>query len=275
MNRPILVGIDRSETAKAALEWAAREAALRQVPLRLLHAFSWPLLSVPIDPRSTSAWSEAEQLVADCEARAARIAPGIEITGELSDDHPSAALLKRAADAGLVVVGTRGHGGFAGLIIGSTALQVAGHSTVPVVVVGERRGAADGDIVLGVGTEPADALLAAAFEQAALYGAALRAVHAVRSTETDLETGSERSAGEDRINGLLATWRTKHPEVTVTVTVNIDVVEARARHALIEASGSARLVVLGSREHPGFTTSGLGSVTHAVIHNSRCPVLIA
>jgi nucleotide-binding universal stress UspA family protein len=270
VNRPILVGVDRSEAATTALEWAAHEADLRGAPLRLVHAFPWPLLSVPIDPRQTSAWAEAERLLEESRERAAAIAARAEITAELSDEHPSAALLKRSAEAGLVVVGTRGHGGFAGLIIGSTALQVAGHATVPVVVVGDRPRSAGGDVVVGVGDKPPAALPAAAFDEATLHGARLRAVHAFRPTETDLEADWERSAEEDRITAMLDTWRKEHAGVAVT----IEVVEARARHALITASESARLLVLGKREHPGFTTSGLGSVTHSVIHNARCPVLI-
>lgn len=270
MNRPILVGVDRSEAAAAALRWAAREAELRGAPLWLLHAFPWPLLSVPVDPRETGAWAEGERLLEESRERATAVAPRTEITTELSDEQPSAALIKRSADTGLVVVGTRGHGGFAGLIIGSTALQVAGHATVPVAVVGDRPGDTSGDVVIGVGDKPPSALRAAAFEEAALYGARLRAVHAFRSTETDLEADWERSAEEDRITAMLDIWRKEHPGVEVA----IDVVEARARHALITASESARLLVLGKREHPGFTTSGLGSVTHSVVHNAQCPVLI-
>jgi nucleotide-binding universal stress UspA family protein len=281
MSRAILVGIDGSDQSRSALDWAAAEAALRNAPLHLLHAFPWPLLSVPLDPHRTVAWTDAQRLMVDSERRAAELAPAIEVTSEIVMDGPATALIKRAEQADLVVVGTRGHGGFIGLIVGSAALQVAGHAPCSVVVVGPRSHPATDvrEIVVGVDGRSADSPLQAAFEEAALRGVRLRALHAWRLPEAspgdmvplfsdveEIQWASERHLAE-----ALAGWREKFPEVPVVTEAAND----RARHAMIQASSQAELLVVGTRDHSGPLSLALGSVTHAVLHRSACPVLVA
>lgn len=281
MNRAIVVGIDGSDPSRSALDWAAAEAALRNVPLHLLHAFPWPLFSVPFDPHRTDAWEDAQRLRADSEQRAAELAPAIDVTSEIVMDGPATALIKRAEDADLVVVGTRGHGGFIGLIVGSAALQVAGHAPCPVVVVGSRPHPATDvrEILVGVDGRPADAQLQAAFEEAALRGIRLRALHAWRFPEVSpddmvpLVSNIEQieHTSERHLTEALTGWREKYPEVPVVA----EVVNDRVRHALVQASSQAELLVVGAREHSGPFSLALGSVTHAVLHRSACPVLVA
>lgn len=135
----IVVGIDGSPGAAAALRWAVAEARLRGAVLQVLHAWQLPVLAVApfaaptIDAREYQA--AAEQLVADsvADAGAEDLAPQQVAEG----GGPAAVLLRHAVGASLVVVGTRGRGGFAGLLLGSVSQQVIGHAPCPVVVVPE------------------------------------------------------------------------------------------------------------------------------------------
>jgi nucleotide-binding universal stress UspA family protein len=281
MNRSVLVGIDGSDQSRRALDWAAAEAALRGAPLHLLHALSGPRFRVPLDPHRTEAGEDAQRLLADARRRAAELAPGLDVTSELVMERPAAALIERTGHAALVVVGTRGHGGFTGLIVGSVALQVAGHAHCPVVVVGARTHPhpETHEIVVGVGDQPATAQIQAAFEQAALRGAALRALYAwefpattpdgmvpLVSSIEQIERAARRHLAE-----ALTGWRDKYPEVPVVLEVAND----RPRHALVQASSRAELLVVGARDHSGRFFPPLGAVTHAVLHRAACPVLVA
>lgn len=135
----VVVGVDGSANARVALDWAAKEAALRQQQLQIVMAWHEPYVggafSVPvvIDPveMETSFRTLLNDVVAD--ARAAH--PGLDIDGSLVHDSPASALLGAADDDDLLVVGGRGHGGFLGLLMGSVSSQVVGHATCPVVVV--------------------------------------------------------------------------------------------------------------------------------------------
>jgi nucleotide-binding universal stress UspA family protein len=284
--RPILVGLDGSGPSAAALEWAAHEAALRDTGLHILHAYPWPLMGVPLDPRQTPAWAGAEQMMADAARTAERCLPRGNVHTELVTDPAAATLIERSAGAALVVVGTRGRGGFRELLVGSVALQVAGHAAAPVVLVhaGWKAPIDDREIAVGVGT---DAPLAAAFAEADLRGVRLRAVRAwlpplggpggltpmvadgVLPTETDLRQ-YERLA-ENHLVGALTPWRSRYPDVRTAESVVCD----RARHALIEVSNHAELLVIGAHDQPGPHGLALGGTAHAVLHHAACPVLVA
>jgi nucleotide-binding universal stress UspA family protein len=284
--RPILVGLDGSEPSSAALEWAAREALLRDTGLDILHAFPWPLLGVPLDPRRTDAWQGAERLVAQAGARAGDILPGERVHGEVVTDSAARTLIDRSADATLIVVGTRGRGGFRELLVGSVALQVAGHAVCPVVLVhaGWRPPVDAREIAVGVGT---DAALAAAFAEADLRGVNLRAVRAWQpplggsggltpmvadgSIPTELDLRQYERVAEAHLTGALTPWRTRFPKVRIAESVVCD----RARHVLIEISEHVELLVIGAHDQTGPHSLALGGTAHAVLHHATCPVLVA
>jgi nucleotide-binding universal stress UspA family protein len=285
--RPILVGFDGSGPSTAALEWAAREALLRDTSLRILHAFPWPLLGVPLDPRRTDAWEGAERMVAEARQMAAEWGVAAErLHAEVVTDGASATLVERSAEAVLVVVGTRGRGGFRELLVGSVALQVAGHAACPVALVrtGWRPQIDDREIAVGVGT---DAPLAAAFAEADLRGIRLRAVRAWQppvagpggltpmisdgAFPADTDVQHFERVAESHLIGAIAPWRTRYPGVRVAEAVVCD----RPRHALIEVSKSAELLVIGAHDEAGPHAPALGGTAHAVLHHATCPVLVA
>jgi nucleotide-binding universal stress UspA family protein len=147
--RRIVVGVDGSPGSLEALRWALAEAGLRGAEVRVVHAWMVPLIDAVPEPWAigspTLGPSEdqvhehleaAARKVLDASMEEARPAdPGVEIEGELAEGRPAAALLAAAQDADLLVVGSRGRGGFAGLLLGSVSAQCVHHAPCPVVVV--------------------------------------------------------------------------------------------------------------------------------------------
>ncbi|WP_285578816.1 universal stress protein [Actinoallomurus iriomotensis] len=273
--RPILVGVDGSAPGDAALRWAAHEASLRGVGLRVVHVFAGaPLVD---DIGRNLDWEEAHHTVEDAHRRAEKISSELHVRSQVVLGGPAETLIRQSVEAGLVVLGKRGRGGFRDLLAGSVALQVAGHAAGPVVLVhsGWRPPIDDREIVVGAGREAA---LRAAFAEADLRGARLRALHAWRpimpagpSGLTPMTLAELEQNEEKTLTRTLIPWRERHPGVRVVESVVCD----SSRHALTEASRTAELLVVGAREHFGGYTLALGTTAYAVIHHVTCPVLIA
>lgn len=283
----VVVGVDGSASSLAAAEAAAVEARRRDAGLRVVHAFIWPAMHVPLGP---SAWGPpeggllhmTERLVAEAVERAKAAAPAVEVTGGVVTGEPLTVLEAQSRAAELVVVGSRGMGGFVGLLVGSTAVHLAAHGRCPVLMVREPPEAA-GPIVLGVdGSAAGDKAVDFAFAEAALRGAPLDALHAwtpwnapmAPPQDTSMPYTNEPGAlaeGEERLLAeTLVGRRERYPGVSVTQRV----VRGATREALIEASRTARLLVVGARGRGGFAGLLLGSVSHAVLHHAHCPVAV-
>lgn len=283
---PIVVGVDGSESAARAVRWAAAEAALRDVPLRLVSVFTAvppgrfgdPSLSGPYRRHLVEAGHAALDAAAGV---AGEVAPGVEVQPDLREGYPAPALLAASGDAVLTVVGSRGLGGFTGLLAGSVAVALAAHGGSPVVVVRGDEVAEtsdEGPVLVGVDGSPAsEAAIGLAFEEASLRGAPLQALHswldhglvpalASRLDWTVLES-EERALLVQRLAG----WAQKYPEVDVRRVVERD----RPARALVAASKAAQLVVVGSRGRGGGAGLFLGSVSHALLHHAHCPVMVA
>lgn len=137
--RPVVVGVDDSPGSVAALRFALREAVLRAAPLRVVHAWTVPALgeAAGMVPLLLDDLRREEQAVLDraIEQATEGADPGVELQRVLVEDPPGRALVEASRDAQLVVVGSRGRGGFAGLLLGSVSQQVAHHAPCPVVIV--------------------------------------------------------------------------------------------------------------------------------------------
>jgi nucleotide-binding universal stress UspA family protein len=280
----ILVGTDGSRHSLRAVEWAATEAALRGVPLRVVHAAAPWLYDKNVDPRllSVREWllASGEEIVGSAVEAARTRANGITVDGETVPGGAARALLDHARDASMVVIGSHGVGTVAGLLLGSTALQVVGHTPVPAVVVRHTEPVLREEIAVGLdGPSPDEPALAFAFEEAALRKSLLRAVH-VWSDPGTSGFGAltpllydPESVAEDysrRLNETLAVWREKYPEVQAVS----DVVHGRPVRILAGVSARADLLVVGSRGRGGFAGLVLGSVSHGLLHHSHCPVAV-
>ena len=140
----IVVGVDGSACAHAALEFAASEAALRGARLRIVCAWDIPPamyaggFAPGFDQETLDAFRDnAETIVRTELAEAKRLQPSIEVEARTSEGQAAEVLLEAARDASLIVVGTRGHGGFASLLLGSVSQQVVHHAPCPVLVIRE------------------------------------------------------------------------------------------------------------------------------------------
>ncbi len=286
--RSIVVGYDGSEHALKAVEFAANEASSRQAPLRLVHAFTPPMggaglgygMVLPADALETMRDSIAANLATDVAELRTRF-PDVDIDATVIVGNSAAALLEESAEAQLLVVGSRGLGGFRGMLLGSTGIQIASHSTCPVVVVRDLPEPDAKKVVVGLdGSELSQAALAWALDYASRHGLILHAVHAwtlpsfdllaapAGPGSADLQTITEeeqRSAAES-----LAGFRDRYPDVTIEETV----IKESAAKALLNAAKDAALIVVGTHGRGEVMAAVLGSVSQTLLRKADVPVVV-
>lgn len=277
----IIVGVDGSRAGLEAAGWAAKEAVRRGVPLRVVYATPrWVLETEEGDRYAGIAkWMRegGETVLAAAVERARREAPQVEVESAQLPGDPREALIEAAGKADLLVVGNHGLGGFRGLLLGSVAYGVAGQAPGNVVVVPEVPAPARGEVVVGVdGSQIGAAALDFAFEEAALRGATLRAVHAwtwfeagggffPRPGDADDEQARARVLKE-----ALAGPRERYPDLEVIE----EVVRGHPAEVLKQASDGADLLVVGSRGRGTLAGLLLGSVSQAMLQHATCPVAV-
>lgn len=290
-SRAVVVGLDGSEPARVAADWAAAEAARRCVSLRLVHAvnvapFTPAAGYVPPQGLFEALEDEGRRWLLEAKAEIGAVYPGLVVEEEVRAGHPVGVLVGCSERAGLVVVGAGGAGGLAGVLAGSTAISLAAYGRCPVAVV---RGPVlgelpeeQGPVVVGVDGSPAsEAAVGIAFEEASLRGARLLAVHAWSGFESDsryLAAGrfaedwtSVHAAQREVLAERLAGWQEKYPDVEVRRLV----ARRRPVPCLLRYGAGARLLVVGSRGRGGFAGLLLGSTSRAVIQRAGCPVIVA
>ncbi|MEO3748361.1 universal stress protein [Plantactinospora sp. B5E13] len=287
----VVVGVDGSAESLRALDWAAEEARLRGRPLRVVHAFIWPMLHVPLGPApmappDAGLRQQAERILDGAADRARRVAPGLAVSTELPEGAPAPALIEASHGAELVVVGSRGLGGFAGLLLGSVGVQVTAHAAGPVVVVrGEAHESSaavvvPGEVLVGVdGSELSALAVGFAFEYAHRHALGVAAVHVARpgrpgggnGRAASGPAGGDPAASEARLlTDALAGWGEKYPNVlTRSATVS-----GRPAEVLVQQAAGAELVVVGARGRGGFAGLLLGSVSQAVLQHAPTPVAV-
>lgn len=285
MSAFVVVGVDGSASSLDAVACAAREAEYREATLRVVHVLDRPAAHLPLDAVLPQAVRDhlreaADRLVDEAVVRARTLAPDADVLGRVVPGEPLSVLEAESRTAELVVVGSRGLGGFRGLLLGSTATGLAAHGRCPVLVVREQADPA-GPIVLGVdGSAAGAAAVRFALEEASLQGARVVAVHAWTTWNAPMpppqdpalpyanRPGMLAAAEERLLAEALAGTCERYPDVKVEHKV----VHGPTREALIEASRSARLTVVGSRGRDGFSGLLLGSVSQALLHHAHSPV---
>ncbi|MFF5313286.1 universal stress protein [Streptomyces massasporeus] len=287
MANPVVVGVDGSQSSLDAVEVAAREAGLRGVGLRLVHAFGWPSMHVPPggppwNPAAAGVRELVDGTLLKAEQRAREVVPRVETTRDVTVGEPLMVLEIESRTASLVVVGSRGLGAFGSLLLGSTAVHLAAHGRCPLLVV---RGRPDpsGPVLLAVdGSGAGEEAVEFAFAEAALRGVDLVALHVWNARSERAYEGPgdplnvtvdiERLREEEQrsLDETLSPWQERRPQVTVRRRL----VRSRVRPALIEASREAQLVVAGARGRGGFAGLLLGSVSQALLHHAHCPVAV-
>ncbi|MFI8301312.1 universal stress protein [Streptomyces nigra] len=300
MTRTITVGLDGSPASLAAADWAAHEAQLRNLPLRLVTAWEWQApafapatgLGVPVPPGELQRAS-AQHLLAQARSRVGEARPGLRIDTDEIPGLPVPALLKAAEEAELLVLGSRGLSKTAGYLLGSVSQAVLASCERPVVIVraaehgeeealpatSEREAAAVSDhrdVVLGLDLhKPNDAVIDFAFDAASRRAARLRIIHGwtlppyyyggelMPDMNDDMVKRSE-------LSDVLRPWQDRYPAVEIHAQATI----GGAGHHLVDTSYDAALVVVGRQTRRAAVGAHIGPVTQALLHHAVAPVAV-
>ena len=297
MLRTITVGLDGSPESRAAAEWAAREATLRDLPLKLIHIWEpvpAPMAQAPLLGAETHQhWTE--RIPRETAEGISLRHPGVEVTSGHVAGRPSEVLTEAARTAELLVLGSRGFGGVGGFMVGSVGLSVVAHTERPVVLVRAQEQAADEHemdpagipsasspfrpVVLGLDVErPDPTLIEFAFDAAKHRATALRVVHGwnpppyyAYGTPANPALHEALALGEaEALAEVLRPWRQKFPDVEVAEASRYG---SAAVH-VVDASREASLVVVGRRIRRSPFGAHIGHVTHAVLHHATAPVAV-
>ncbi|MFE1907923.1 universal stress protein [Streptomyces gardneri] len=281
MTRSIVVGLDGTEQAKAAAEWAAVEALLRGTAVHLVHARE----PVPEAALSLLKWETEEPWAREMMARTAgelrERHPGVSVTSQELAAGPVPGLVAAAEEGDLLVLGSRALGTVAGYLLGSVGLTVAGVVGRPVVLVRavSATSTPQGPVVVGADVRrPVDSVLGFAFEEAARRHTQVLVVYVEQlplhaamgpAMVPDLRLSlvpEIKSSMED----MLEPWRAKYPDVEAVARVAV----GSAGLELVAAAREASLVVVGRRTRHSTLGAHIGSVAHAVLHHSPVPVAL-
>lgn len=284
--QPIVVGYDGSPSSLSAVRWAAAEAVREHAPLRIAESFELFVVTRPSPGNVVplEALRIARQKGLDAIAETVRLEHhGLTVETYLGTGPAAAELLETAEQARLIVLGSRGLGGWGGLLIGSVAVQVATHAHCPVVVLPHdlRPRARDGrKVVVGVdGSKSSAKAIDFAFDQADLLNARVVALHTWTSPFLTYADGASMLQFDDHkieeesrvlVAEAVAGAAADHPDVIWTT----ELISGSAAQALSRASETADLLVVGSRGHGGFTGLLLGSVSQSVLHHAHSPIAI-
>jgi len=260
--KPLVAATDGSEESLRAVEWAVREAVLRGVSLRIVSAVQVPGM-IGLQVRADRAFvadlirEESDQAFGAAAARAAEVAPGLQVDTVPLSGPPAQAVTESGSGASMLVLGARGTGAFGWMALGSVSRYAAAHASCPVVVF---RGQ-----------------IAAVHRQVGIGKASLMAMHAVHlpgisrawSPSWALDLAAVEAEAVRQLAGLLETWRKNYPDVPVSQAV----VRDHPGRVLVGLSARADLVVIGRHAgRPGLP--GPGSVRHAVLNQALGPVAV-
>jgi nucleotide-binding universal stress UspA family protein len=281
----VVVGIDWSDAARAAVEHGAAIAAARHLPLRLVHVLEppmYPLAAKRVRDLDLVVRKAGQRLLDEAVDVLGVVYPDLRVTAAVVKGSAVEVLVDESRTAERVVVGSHGAGIFTELLVGSTALQVVSLAACPVVTVPAplpdelpRSG-----VVVGVDGSPrSQAALAFAFDAADVWDEPLVAVHAwtdparlAPPAQLPLVYDPALVAREERlvVAESMAGFAEDHPDVKLDVRV----VHDHAVHALTSAGALARLLVVGSRGRGPVGALFLGSVSHGVLHHATGPVAV-
>ncbi len=281
----VVVGVDGSPSSTMAVRWAAREATMRNVGLTLVHVSNppavWPAAPIPAEIYQRHR-EEARKVLADAIKVAEDSVEGNrpKIDSELLSAAPVPTLIDLSKEAHMMVVGCRGQDALQRTLLGSVSIGLLHHAHCPVAVIHDEApillGPSQLPVLVGIDGSPASELATViAFDEASFRGVDLVALHAWTDSDISRVLSKQWSALQSRAAEILAErlagWQERYPDVTVHRRLVFD---RPARH-LLDESESAQLVVVGSHGRGGFAEMLLGSVSTAVVHAARTPVIVA
>lgn len=290
--RGILVGVDGSASALAAVRWAAHDAALRDMPLTLVHIVDVPVqgwLRVPV-PAGFRQWREKR--ARECIESAVEVAEEsigergpVRIESKVFYSATVPTLVDLSKDAEVVVVGYRGHGGsLVRNFLGSVSSGLVYHGHCPVAVIHDDEplvtDVTRAPVLVGIDGSPAsEAATAIAFEEASRRDVGLIALHAwtdlrvsdLKAVFPNANWDAELAHEEETLAERLAGWQERYPDVGVHRRIEV----GEPARPLLEASKRTQLLVVGSHGRGGYAGMLLGSVGAAVVNRARVPVIVA
>jgi len=283
----IIVGVDGSPASDVATCWAARDAALRSIPLTVVSVVTTPTATFPPVPYPDSLGVRLEDRGRKAAAHAVKVAEDamptdrkVAVKSEIVFSTPARALVKMSDEAEMIVVGSSGKGLLARGVLGSVSSSVVRSANCPVAVIRDEDSLTTdpqhAPVLVGIDGSPASELATEiAFDQASHRGVELIALHAwsdvVAVDLPGLDWSALVSAEERTFADSLAGWQGRYPNVTVQRVVVCD----EPAQQIIEWAESAQLVVVGSHGRGGFDRLMLGSVSNTILHSVRIPVIVA
>lgn len=300
LNAPsgVVVGVDGSESSLAAVRWAARDAQLRNVDLRLVHVVapvshttssSWAGVPAPADSSRLKLERYAARQIMESARMAAfdEVAPDVRsrVHSDVLTGSVVPTLTDYAEHADMLVVGRRGRNPVARAMFGSTSSGLVQHARCPVAVIHDDESTMArspmAPVVVGIdGTPTSEPATEIAFDEASRRGVHLIALHAWndegplhfgRPGHAPIEFAESRAHEEQILAERLAGWRSRYPDVPVHEVVVTD----RPAPRLLEQAQAAQLLVLGGHSHGRLARMLLGSVSSAVVTAAHVPVIIA
>jgi nucleotide-binding universal stress UspA family protein len=272
----VVVGVDSSLDGQRAVTWALSHASRTHERIHFVH--------VQPDPGNGGQFARAGEDLLQAALDEAAEVPGVEATAAavpMGDGSVGQALVASTTEAAMLVLGARGHGAVAGVLMGSVSQFAARHAPCPVVVVRPQADPRATRVVVGVDdSDAASDVLGVAMEVAWREGRDLTAIHVWHSSSVHAPTvaapmpsdvSRQLSDATHTLTSRLDQWAEKYPQVDVLP----EVVPGRPAQVLTHASEHAALVVVGSHGRGVVEGLVLGSVSQAVLHHARCPVLVA
>jgi nucleotide-binding universal stress UspA family protein len=284
----IVAGVDGSPSSTAAVDWASRGAAMRGLPLTLVHVLAPPMVmafpEAPMPP-GYAEWQQeqGERYLQDALEVAEQhtgTSGALRLAGETVEGSTVPTLVELSKEASMIVAGRRGHGLLHRSLLGSVSSDLVRHAHCPVAVIHDEHPVlphpGEAPVVVGIDGSPvSEAATALAFEEASLRGVALVAVYAWHDVSVfdfpGIDAAAMQADGELVLAERLAGWQERYPDVEIRRVVVCD----RPADQLIEQSQSAQLLVVGSHGRGGFAGMLLGSVSLAVVQAARTPVIVA
>ena len=283
----IVVGVDESPAAKVAVQWAARDAELRKIPLTLVHATSpeiatWPNVRLPA---GLARWHQdhGRRLVDDAfkvVEEATRHGGPAEVHTEILSSAAVPTLVDLSKDAEMVVTGCRGSGRWPGRLMGSVSSGLLRYAHCPVAIIHDEDPLmphpSEAPVLVGIdGSSASESATAIAVDEASRRNVGLIAVHAWSDVDVSEWPGIDwpvtQSMAEEVLAERLAGWQEQYPDVQVSRSV----VRDQPARQLVRRSEEAQLVVVGSRGRGGFAGMLVGSVGETVAQMARMPVIVA
>ncbi|GAA1488617.1 universal stress protein [Brachybacterium sacelli] len=276
VTRNIVVGYDDTTASTAAVHWAADLARSRDTDLRIVHAWTWPLLGsgmaeVPVVD-SAGPRNQALRLLDDAAEHIAANVPEVTVRTDLIPGSARDVLDDLSQSADLVVVGTRGLGAVLGILLGSVSRGLLHDAGCPVAVIRSEHHRAGPVLVAYDGSDAAGEAVEVAADLSATWASVLRIVHVQDDGHAPYASNLEAWSGGSRSRALLdqaeGRARDRHEELTVETRM----LEGRsAAEGLLSAAAGARILVLG---HRGLSKGPFGSTAHATVLHATGNILV-